>query len=83
MLWLRVLSNLTAILLLSLPLAGQTFGPPTAFPAQIYVSGIKTADFNHDGILDIVIDESEPNQVSIFLGAGNVPPSISWTVNSP
>ena len=52
--------RLSAVLMLLLLNAvaglGQTFGPPTVFPTQPYVNGIRTADFNHDGILDIVIN---------------------------
>lgn len=47
-----------------------SFGPAVSYPAQSFVGATKTADFNHDGILDIVISESVPRTVSIYLGNG-------------
>lgn len=59
-------------LTLSIPpaaLAG-TFGPPKFYPAGSRPESIATADFNHDGKLDLgVVDYS--NQVSILLGNGD------------
>jgi hypothetical protein len=47
-------------------LAGA-FGPPKFYPAGLRPESVATADFNHDGKLDLaVVDYS--NQVSILLG---------------
>ena len=50
-------------------LAGA-FGPPKFYPAGLRPESVATADFNHDGKLDLaVVDYS--NQVSILLGNGD------------
>jgi len=57
---------------LSIPPAvlARAFGPPKFYPAGLRPESVATADFNHDGKLDLaVVDYS--NQVSVLLGNGD------------
>ncbi len=59
-------------LMLSIPPAvlAKAFGPPKAYPAGMKPESVATADFNHDGKLDLAVVDSG-NQVSILLGNGD------------
>ncbi len=59
------------LLFLNVPsVAARAFGPPKFYPAGMRPESVATADFNHDGKLDVaVVDYS--NHVSILLGNGD------------
>ncbi|NLY74548.1 MAG: tandem-95 repeat protein [Firmicutes bacterium] len=48
-----------------------SFATPVFYPVGAQPFIIKTADFNGDGILDLVTSNSESNDVSILLGRGD------------
>jgi hypothetical protein len=48
----------------------RAFGPPKFYPAGMRPESVATADFNHDGKLDLAVVDYD-NQVSILLGNGD------------
>ncbi len=50
---------------------GGTFTGPLQFPAGASPSAIVTADFNHDGKLDLAVANANENTVSVLWGSGD------------
>ena len=58
----------------ALGIGDGTFGPATSYPAGQQPLGIATGDFNHDGVLDLVVAdqfEGHAGTVSVLLGKGD------------
>jgi hypothetical protein len=62
--------TLFLMLTISSTVFGRAFGPPKTFRAGLRPESIATADFNHDGKLDLAVVDYG-NQVSILLGNGD------------
>ena len=58
-------------------LAQLSFTAPLEFPAGLNADAIATADFNHDGLVDVAVLNAGTGQVSVILGGGGLfqPPS--------
>ena len=52
-------------------LFGTTFLSATTYPLGNGPTDIQTGDFNHDGKLDLVVTNTNDNDVAVFLGNGN------------
>jgi hypothetical protein len=57
--------------LLNNPSAPGTFGLPNFFPTAGNVSSITMGDFNHDGIIDFAVTNSDFEQVAVGVMIGN------------
>jgi hypothetical protein len=59
-----------------------TFGPPTAFTVGGQPSGLAIADFDGDGLLDVVSADSDDDEVTVMLGRPVLGPARSFPAGS-
>ena len=69
-LWTLLLAVAGLAILQQTALAGQ-FKPPVYYKVGTLPYSIVTADFNHDGNLDLAVSDLGSNQISILLGRGD------------
>lgn len=71
-------------LALSRPSIAGGFGPVTVYPADMNPVFANAGDFNHDGIVDLVVVNSLSNDVSVLLGnaGGGYQPAVNYAVGA-
>lgn len=73
-----------AFLVITNPSAAVSLSAPASFAAGTEPFSVKTADFNGDGKLDLVVANEGSDNVSVFLGKGDgtFEPAVNYSVAS-
>jgi hypothetical protein len=73
-----------AFLVVTNPIAVVSLSAPVNFPADTEPLSVKTADFNGDGKLDLVVANAGTDDVSVLLGKGDgtFEPAVNYSAGS-
>jgi hypothetical protein len=73
-----------AFLVITNPIAAVSLSAPSSFAAGTEPFSVKTADFNGDGKLDLVVTNEASDNVSVLIGKGDgtFEPAVNYSVGS-